>query len=504
MKTIGKTAAVLCFLAFHAAAWAEMPAPTPAATPTTDPPSFQRDIYPILERRCVSCHNEQKHEGQLSLHDRAAIERGGESGHKLVNVALAENELWRRVAGVDAEVRMPAEGPPLAAEDLATIERWARAGAPWPSPRAVPPPDNSAATNWLLSLVPTWLDGYLLPLEQLRLDYGSVLYLALALLAFVIVTLRLKAAGEPADGDAASAAEPVSPFIQFLRNYVTAPTYLLLAFAVAAWAGWLYVAKGHAREEALAAKIQSLDAQVQKLTQPPPANSAASLEPVRPKHPPRLGGTYYRGNDERSDKLYNGGFYRTATMELALCDLNDRRLAWGDKLPARDVFVRVEIERAAGATPTLFTPAIMAKAFLSPIRPAVKTPGLASLVFPVRTVTEGERWVGHAPLKLPAPAAGDTVLSGELFLYNCLPASETIPEQPHFGIRYAITVKEGVIQPGSDLWMGSLYRLASGIYPPTDKILPNEWFDSRPIPEIEGENSTDPKLLGVPEHQRKP
>jgi hypothetical protein len=31
-----------------------------------------------------------------------------------------------------------------------------------------------------------------------------------------------------------------------------------------------------------------------------------------------------------------------------------------------------------------------------------------------------------------------------------------------------------------------------------------EWFDDQPIPEITGKNSTDPKLLGIPEHLPKP
>jgi len=156
------------------------------------------------------------------------------------------------------------------------------------------------------------------------------------------------------------------------------------------------------------------------------------------------------------------------------------------------------------ATPRLFTPAVMAKAFLSPCRSSIHTLGLADLVYPLETVEEGEHWVGRVPLKLPHPdASGDMLLKGELYLYNCVPEGDQILERPHFGIRYRIDVKEDVIQPGSDLWMGSLYRLGNIFYPPPDKILPSEWFDSREIPVIEGANSSDPSLLGVEEHQHK-
>lgn len=459
--------------------------PGSAAASEASLPEFQRDILPILERRCASCHNEEKHDGQLSLHDRAAIERGGESGRKIVNVSFDGNELWRRIAGPDVELRMPAEGPPLDAKDLATLERWARAGAPWPAALPV----DSPWIFWLIGLVPEWLDSFL---ERSRTDYGSAIYLTMAWLAVVIIAERLKAS------DAKK-----WPLVSRVRTYATPTLYGSLAVGIAAWGVWLHVGTLHAREAHLLGRIAALENEASKLTEPPPGFLDA-LEPARPKHPPRLGGTYYRGNDERSPALFNGGFYRTATMHLALCDHQDRRLAWGDPFPSGGVAVRLEIERAPMATPTLFTKAVMAKAFLSPCRSSIHVPGLAALIYPLETVEEGERWVGHIPLTVPIPdAAGTMVLTGEAYLYNCVPGDDLIKERPHLGIRYRIDVKEGVIQPGSDLWMGSLYRLSQIFYPPPDKILPSEWFDSREIPVIEGANTSDPALLGVEEHRHK-
>ena len=49
--------------------------------------------------------------------------------------------------------------------------------------------------------------------------------------------------------------------------------------------------------------------------------------------------------------------------------------------------------------------------------------------------------------------------------------------------------------------MGSLYNLNGRVLVPRgEKILLDRWLDWRPIPEIEGSHTQDPKLLGLPEH----
>jgi hypothetical protein len=46
-----------------------------------------------------------------------------------------------------------------------------------------------------------------------------------------------------------------------------------------------------------------------------------------------------------------------------------------------------------------------------------------------------------------------------------------------------------------------MYTLGGRVLVPEEgKILLDRWFDWRPIPVIEGEAATDPKLLGVEEH----
>ena len=71
-------------------------------------------------------------------------------------------------------------------------------------------------------------------------------------------------------------------------------------------------------------------------------------------HPPRLGGKYYRGNDERNDSLFNRGFYRTATIDLHLVNSEGTRLKWEDKVD-NDTQVEILIRRAPKATKELFS-----------------------------------------------------------------------------------------------------------------------------------------------------
>lgn len=461
------------------------------AAPT---PDFNRDVAPILERRCVSCHHGDMPSGQLRLDVATAIMRGGESGEKIVNVALEDNELWRRVAGQGTENRMPPEGPPLDAADLAVLERWARDGAQFPTSKlpVAAPGEESPWLLWLVLLVPELPEPWVERVQRLRADYGSVLYLTLLLLVVIVMAEKVK---RQSKGPAR--------FVELLRTYATPAAYRWLAVGIAAWSVWLHVAALHAREDVLAGRVAALESEAKKFTTPP-VESLDDIGPSRPKHPPRLGGTYYRGNDERSPALFNGGYYRTATMHVALCDGDGRQLAWGDTFPTGDAFIRVEIERPPKATPTLFSPTIMAQAFLSPCRTGVETDDLASLSYPFETLEPGERWAARFPLdRAAANTATDRSVAGDLFLYVALPNKNIIREQPHYGIRYRIVVKGGVIQTGSEVWMGSLLHLAKLLYPPPEKIVPNEWFDFREIPVIVGSNSTDPELLGVEEHRSK-
>lgn len=103
-------------------------------------PSFQRDVVPLLKFRCAACHLTGEEAGGMALHPRAAHET-------LVGVPSTESSLLRVKPGAPDEsylvhkiqgtqldaagggLRMPADGEPLTAAEIAMIRAWIAAGA---------------------------------------------------------------------------------------------------------------------------------------------------------------------------------------------------------------------------------------------------------------------------------------------------------------------------------------------------------------------------------------
>ena len=87
--------------------------------------SFQREIGPLLKRRCVKCHGPAKQEGKLNLAAPNSIVRGGESGAAIVPHDADASLIWQRVAADE----MPPENP-LTADEKAVLKAWIVAGTP--------------------------------------------------------------------------------------------------------------------------------------------------------------------------------------------------------------------------------------------------------------------------------------------------------------------------------------------------------------------------------------
>ena len=87
------------------------------------PVSFTRDVRPILEARCVVCHQAESGQGGVSLHSVAAmlkakaIAPGNPEGSRLI----------QQIAG--AKPAMPKIGGPLEAEQVALVSNWIAQGA---------------------------------------------------------------------------------------------------------------------------------------------------------------------------------------------------------------------------------------------------------------------------------------------------------------------------------------------------------------------------------------
>ena len=93
---------------------------------------FARDIQPILESSCYACHGAKLQMGGLRLDSKKLALAGGKSGAIVEPGKPADSLLYRRVAGVGDQPRMPMGGKPLEPAQLALIRNWIDQGAAWP------------------------------------------------------------------------------------------------------------------------------------------------------------------------------------------------------------------------------------------------------------------------------------------------------------------------------------------------------------------------------------
>src|SRR5579863_4961220 len=99
-----------------------------AADEPVDRVDYVQDIKPILSRRCYSCHGALKQKNDLRLDTAALAIKGGSSGAAIVPGKSDESLL------IDAEgvKKMPPEGEPLTAEQIAALRAWIDQGAKSP------------------------------------------------------------------------------------------------------------------------------------------------------------------------------------------------------------------------------------------------------------------------------------------------------------------------------------------------------------------------------------
>ncbi|MDN5213989.1 c-type cytochrome domain-containing protein [Fulvivirgaceae bacterium BMA12] len=92
---------------------------------------FRDLIMPILDKKCVKCHNTNKMKGELNLESQATILQGGENGDVLVPGNADESELIRLIRlPISDEHHMPPEGKAqLTGDEMALLEWWVKQGA---------------------------------------------------------------------------------------------------------------------------------------------------------------------------------------------------------------------------------------------------------------------------------------------------------------------------------------------------------------------------------------
>jgi hypothetical protein len=99
------------------------------------PQFYTTKVQPILEANCYRCHGGMNHRGGLSLATRAGVMKGGRDGAVVVPGDPAASLLVKLIRH-EGPASDPGPMPPkskLSDADIATVERWVRAGAVMPA-----------------------------------------------------------------------------------------------------------------------------------------------------------------------------------------------------------------------------------------------------------------------------------------------------------------------------------------------------------------------------------
>src|SRR5436190_13811210 len=97
---------------------------------------FIKEVQPILETNCVSCHSGEKAEGGFDLSSRETAFRGGSDSSAIVPGKPDESALYKlTIVSKDDETLMPPakKGGPLDKKSIETLRLWISEGAKWPN-----------------------------------------------------------------------------------------------------------------------------------------------------------------------------------------------------------------------------------------------------------------------------------------------------------------------------------------------------------------------------------
>ncbi|MCB1207263.1 MAG: PSD1 domain-containing protein [Verrucomicrobiae bacterium] len=101
---------------------------------------FDKEIRPILEARCLDCHDTETLKGGIGLETFYHAHLPTDAGEPIfVPGKPDESVLLHVVQETDPEKRMPPKGKPLSPAEIDTLKRWIGEGAVWPDDGWRPP-----------------------------------------------------------------------------------------------------------------------------------------------------------------------------------------------------------------------------------------------------------------------------------------------------------------------------------------------------------------------------
>lgn len=112
---------------------------------------FKRDIQPLLEAHCLSCHGSEKPESGFSLTSRKSALTGGNYGTAIIPGKPDQSPLLLMISGTHQdEIVMPpeGEGERLSDKEVAAIRQWIREGANWPDALVLGAQSKQRKLHW--------------------------------------------------------------------------------------------------------------------------------------------------------------------------------------------------------------------------------------------------------------------------------------------------------------------------------------------------------------------
>lgn len=94
--------------------------------------SYNEEIRPIFNKKCIVCHGGVKKNGNFSLlFAEEAFAKAKSGKYAIIPYDSENSELVKRLKTHDTELRMPKDKEPLSDEEISKIERWIDEGSKW-------------------------------------------------------------------------------------------------------------------------------------------------------------------------------------------------------------------------------------------------------------------------------------------------------------------------------------------------------------------------------------
>ena len=98
-----------------------------------DAVSYAKEIEPILNNKCSTCHNGLKTEGKLDMSNYESLMKGGGRGSPIIPGASAGSLLVKLCGRTEKPTMPPKRETPLSPEELALVKLWIDQGAKAPA-----------------------------------------------------------------------------------------------------------------------------------------------------------------------------------------------------------------------------------------------------------------------------------------------------------------------------------------------------------------------------------